>query len=476
MIEGMSANAASGNPAAGIILLVGVALAATLILLRKSPFFLISRVVAGLFRPLVRALRFLRIIPRAGRAAKPGPGVRAYVGPSAWAAFARPFTWKTETDNALGSGLDHVRAQLKTSQGIFFSWLQPEEGIVTLPREYTEDIAKSDLEKAYEFLRYDVPIRTNPQNLYEDIDGAFIVNIFENRDDKACFYVLSEMRKIINTNVRILSVVFSSIVAIVLISNIFYSEYIDFFSILQKQDNITTIEFDLFNNHYQYIIGKSSINKAIFGALSCCLGMAAMWLFYQTEYSHFQRNNGRELNNFLTRYLAQLYGNFRSAEANARGAIVGEKDVSVIKEKSVLWFITLQWIAFRFFFIEFFLRTIIFQILRNSSYYLVFVPFIFIVAILFIGHYANFSQVNILEAKSNIYQQNSFYVFFAILLSVYYRYLKNSVSFIMESIREHEWTQFHDLNMDHTLTTLIETYTGEIAFWRHRLKPGVRED
>jgi hypothetical protein len=72
--------------------------------------------------------------------------------------------------------------------------------------------------------------------------------------------------------------------------------------------------------------------------------------------------------------------------------------------------------------------------------------------------------VNILEAKSNIYQQNSFYVFFAILLSVYYRYLKNSVSFIMESIREHEWTQFHDLNMDHTLTTLIETYTGEIPF------------
>ena len=217
-------------------------------------------------------------------------------------------------------------------------------------------------------------------------------------------------------------------------------------------------------------------NKAIFGALSCCLGMATMWIFYQTEYSPFQRNNGRELNNFLTRYLAQLYGNFRSVEANARGAIVGEKDVSVIKEKSVLWFITLQWIAFRFFFIESFLRTIIFQIIRNSSYYLVFVPCIFLVAILFIGHYANFSQVNILEAKSNIYQQNSFYVFFAILLSVYYRYLKNSVSFIMESIREHEWTQFHDLNMDHTLITLIETYTGEIAFWRHRLKPGVRED
>ena len=32
-----------------------------------------------------------------------------------------------------------------------------------------------------------------------------------------------------------------------------------------------------------------------------------MSIFYQTEYSPFQRNNGRELNNFLTRYLAQLY-------------------------------------------------------------------------------------------------------------------------------------------------------------------------
>ncbi len=471
----MSANAASGNPAAGIILLVGVALAAALILLRKSPFFLISRVVSGFFRPLVRALRFLRIISRVGRAAKPGPGVRAYVGPSAWAAFARPFTWKTETDNALGSGLDPVRAQLKTCKGIFFSWLQPEEGIVTLPREYTEDIAKNDLEKARKFLTYDIPIRTNPQSLYEDLDGAFIVDIFKNSDNK-CFYVLSEMRKVINTNVRILSVLFSSIVAIVLIGNIFYSEYIDFFYLLQMHDNITTIEFDIFNNHYQYIIEKTSINKAIFGALSCCLAIATMWIFYQTEYSPFQRNNGRELNNFLTRYLAQLYGNFRSVEANARGAIVGEQDASVMEEKSVLWFITLQWIAFRFFFMESFLRTIIFQILRNSSYYLVFVPFIFLVAILLIGHSANLSQVNILDAKSNIYQQNSFYVFFAILLIVYYRYLKNSVSFIMESIREHEWTQFHALNMDHTLTTLIKTYTGEIAFWRRRLKPGVRED
>jgi len=459
----MSTNAASGNPAAGIILLVGVALAATLILWGKSPFFLIGRVVAGLFRPLVKALRFLRIIPRAGRVAKPEPGVRAYVGPSAWAAFARPFAWKTETDNALAFGLDHERAQLKTSQGIFFSWLQP---VVTLPREYTENIATHDSEKAREFLAYAIPVITNSQNLYEDIDGAFIIKIFNNSDHE-CFYVLSEMRKVINSNVRILSVIFSFIVAIVLLGNIFYSERIDFFSLLWNHNNIMTIEFNIFNSHYNHIISKSSINKAIFGILSCCLGMTTMWIFYKTEYSNFQQNNGRELNNFLTHYLDHLSFNFKSVQVES-GNVMKEKDVNVISEKSVLWFITLQWIAFRVFFIESFLRTIIFQILRNSGYYISFVPLSFLFTILSIGHYANFSQVNVLEAQSNIYQQNSFYVFFAILLSVYYRYLKNSVSFIMESVREQEWTQFHDLNMHHTLTTLIEAYTNEIALWRHR--------
>jgi hypothetical protein len=474
VIEGAS-SAASSDPTAGLVLLVAVAIAATLVLLRKSPFFLIGRIFGALFRPLVRGLRFFRLIPRSGRAARPGPGVRAYVGPSAWAAFARPFAWQTETDAALGSELDHVKAHLKTRRGMFFSWLQPEEGGVTLPREYTEDIARNDLEKAYGFLTHKIPVRSNPQNLYEDIDGAFIVNMFKN-SDRECFYVLSEMRKTINSNVRILSVLFSSIVAIVLIFNIFYSEYINFYSLLHNQDSFLRIQFELFSKHYEYEFASATINKACFGIISCCVGIAAMWVFYQTEYSHFQRSNGRELNNFLTRYLAQLNSNFRSAEANARGAIVGEKELNAIKEKSVLWFVDLQWIAFRFFFIESFFRLIIYQVLRNSGYYLFFVPFSFLIAILAIGYYANFSQINILQLKSNIYQQNAFYPFFVILLIVYYNYLKNSVSFILESIREHEWTQFHDLNMHHTLQTLIETYTGEIAFWRQRLKPGSRED
>ena len=190
---------------------------------------------------MVRALRFLRIIPRADRAAKPGPGVRAYVGPSALAAFARPFAWKTETDNALDSGLDHERAKLKASQGIFFSWLQPSP-IVTLRREYTQDIAKHDLENARKFLTYAIPVRTNPQYLYEDIEGA------------------------------------------------------------SNHENIT-IDFNVFNINQEYIIFKSSINKAIFGILSCYLGMLTMLILYKTKYLNFQRNNVRELNIFLERYL-----------------------------------------------------------------------------------------------------------------------------------------------------------------------------
>ena len=40
----------------------------------------------------------------------------------------------------------------------------------------------------------EVPLRSNPLNLYDDIHNAFIVNLFS-RSDKPCFHILSEFRK-----------------------------------------------------------------------------------------------------------------------------------------------------------------------------------------------------------------------------------------------------------------------------------------
>src|SRR3990170_575154 len=71
---------------------------------------------------------------------------------------------------------------------------------------------------------------SNPLNLYEDIDSAFIVRLFQD-SDKPCFYVLSEFRKIINSNVLALSVLFSVIVSIVAVSNMLFSASIDFSSL-----------------------------------------------------------------------------------------------------------------------------------------------------------------------------------------------------------------------------------------------------
>ncbi|NJM34320.1 MAG: hypothetical protein HC850_05925 [Rhodomicrobium sp.] len=200
-----------------------------------------------------------------------------------------------------------------------------------------------------------------------------------------------------------------------------------------------------------------------------------MWVFYQTEYSHFQRSNGRELNNFLTRYLARLTADFRTVETKAMASIVGTPDSNAeVGPDTTSWVVGMNWIAFRFYFIESFLRSVIYQVLRNSSYYLFFVPLSFFIFIYLIASIVEFEQLMLTNFDSEIYGQNTFYLFFALLLLVYYRYLKKSVDFVLNSIREQEWTQFHTLDLRKAVTTVIEKYSSEINFYRNRFRSDLR--
>jgi hypothetical protein len=461
---------------AGVLLIVIAALTALLALLRKSPFILLARLFRSAGFLVFRLLRLLRLVPKPSKAAPGTAAVSTALTPSAWAAFARPFQRQTETDQSLAGLSEKATTYLSKRRGAYFEWLQPQEGIIDLAREYDRDLAAEDFQKAKHFFTYDLPVRANPQSLYEDVNGALIVDMFKD-SDRVCFYVLSEMRKTINSNVLKLSVLFSLIVSIVFIANVFYSETIDFVSMIAAlPGDALPYTVTLPGAGMVFEVTAGMVNKAAFGVISCLAGMFIMWLFYQTEYSHFQRNNGRELNNFLTRYLAQLNGNFRSVEANARSSIVGDQDVTTMRENSVTWVINMQWMAFRFFFIESFLKGVIYQVLRNSSYYLLFVPLGFFITIFTIAYVIDFEQLRLLDSKAAIYQQNTFYVFFLVLFIFYFRYLKYSVAFVLESVREQEWTQFHELNVQLAMSRLIETYAGEIVFWRNRFRGTGRDE
>jgi len=462
----------SGAP--GVVLIVVVALAALFVLMRRSPFLVLARLFRVLLSPFVRLLRLLRIIPRTGSGVKRSMTLTTGFTPTAGAVFARLFTRETETEQALGDISQKALPHLTLHRGSLFKWMEPQEGLIEAARdEQGGDVA--DFKKARHFFSYDIPVRSDPQSLFEDIYGAMIVDQFK-ESDRTCLYVLYEMRRVINDNVRMLAVLFSAIVAIIFVSNIFYSSSIDFVSAFGPLQRLTlpyTIEVPPFG--WLISIGAETINKAIFGTVSCLLGMFLMWVAYQTEYSHFQRNNGRELNNFLTRYLARLTADFRTVETRAMASIVGTQDAGDDDSPdSASWVVGMNWIAFRFYSIESFLRSVVYQILRNSSYYLFFVPLSFFVFIFLIASIVDFDALRLTDFNSEIYSQNTFYIFFALLLVIYYRYLKKSVDFVLNSIREQEWTQFHTLDLRRAISTVIEKYSSEISFYRNRFRADQR--
>jgi hypothetical protein len=206
-----------------------------------------------------------------------------------------------------------------------------------------------------------------------------------------------------------------------------------------------------------------------FGGLSCLLGFGFMLLFYHISYEQFQRFNGQQMNNFLVRYLGDVNINFAQIQASATRAVVEDKDIQEVKKDTVLWIINLQWMAFRAFYIEQYLRSILFQIRRNSIYTLLLTPFFFISLMLVTAYAFNIKEFNMFNLSSNVYHQNSFYLFFPWLLYAYYQYLTSSLAPLSESI-EGRWHKFRELNIVNAMQTIMESYTTQLDQWRSRFR------
>ncbi|NJM34319.1 MAG: hypothetical protein HC850_05920 [Rhodomicrobium sp.] len=205
--------------APGIFLIVVVALIALFVLMRRSPFLVMARMFHAVSAPVAKLLRALKIVPNTTGGAKSPVTMTTGFTPTAGAVFARLFNRETETERALGDISKQALPHLTLHRGALFKWLEPQEGLINAARsEQGGDV--TDFQKAKHFFSYDIPVRSNPQSLFEDIYGAMIVDQF-NESDRTCLYVLYEMRRIINDNVRTLSVLFSSIVAIIFVINIF---------------------------------------------------------------------------------------------------------------------------------------------------------------------------------------------------------------------------------------------------------------
>ena len=453
------------------ILIAAIVLVALLLLQRKAPFRMIGRATQAVARPLARTLRAvtrpiirmarrLRLIAKVQTKPEPEIAIQSAVG-----VIARAFATGTEADKAISDSFDVSTVHIERHKQWFCTWLSP----VSAPNVVYDDArAAADFEKAKQFFSTSVPTETNPQNLYEDIDSAFIVSMFKD-SDKPCFYVLSQFRKTINANVMILSIVFSAIVSFVAVANIMLSTSVNFYDALNLGGKLP-LTLNLLVVNLPIDLSHDFFNRLVFGFVSCLVGYCLMWLFYNTEYTQFQRYNGQHLKIYLVDYLAKINNNFRQIQTNAANTMLAEASVEEMKREAALWITNLRWMAFRAFFIESYLKNILFQIRRNSSYYLLLVPLLFVVLLLVVASLMHLPEFDVLDLKSEIYNQNSFYPFFAMLLLAYYQYLRRSVSFIWESIEQRDWFKFREMNIQDAMTKILDAYVTQLDRWRGVMK------
>jgi hypothetical protein len=403
------------------------------------------RPVGRLFRAVRRVLASLRFASLAAPEVKP---LQSIVGVGV-GSLARVLN---ETDEAIARHLGPTPMPIVPKRGLFCTWINPQFPHDTL---YEREHAEEDLKKAREFFTAGIPTHSNPLNLYDDIEGAFLVNLFRG-SDLACFHVLAEFRKVITRNILHLTVLFSLIVSVIVVADFQLSAWIgDRFDVPEA---------------FQAYLSKPVFNQIVLGALSFLCGYFLLLFLYHAEYKHFQRYNGQQLNNFLNRYLAEINANFRKIQTNATNAIVEEKEVGEVKRDLVLWITNLQWMAFRVFFIECYVRNVIFQIRRYSSYCLIFVPPIFAVALLSTYLISRWPPT-LSSFDASVYAQGVLYVFVAFLLLAYYRYLAKSMDAVSQSI-EGQWFKFRDLNLMDAMTRTIESYAHQLDQWRTRYNRG----
>lgn len=455
----------------GTILILGILLLATLLLMRRLILVAVGRAIRLVFRPILRLgrmlsrptlrfLRHLRIISPAPPKHRP---VQAVVGLSV-GALARAFT---ETDAAIAHNFDPNSVPIQRHRQFLCTWLNPPAIQYTT---YDKAQAEVDFEKAKQFFGTEIPIESNPLNLYDDIDAAFVVDLLKD-SDKACFFVLSEFRKAIASNVLVMTVLYSVILAIVAITNVLWSNSIDFHSTLNMaSSSYLPGQLEFFGRMFET---KDLFNTFFFGATSCLIGFAAMWLFQHAEFIQFQRFNGQHLKTFLVNYLAIINSSFNQIHANAAQTISEDTEVDSMKKDTVLWITNLHWTALRAFFIEYYLRNILFQLRRNITYTIFFVPLVFIAALFAVVYLFDINQFNFLDLSSAFYHQNTFYVFFPWLCLAAYRYLRRSVDYAWEAVATREWSKFYQLKFHEAMTKILHSYVTQLDRWRSVMKARV---
>jgi len=426
-----------------ILIAAVIAVVAILVLLRQP----LARALRLMLRPLRGAAR------KAARRSRGGVRPRQVVGQGALASIGHVLLGESQIDHALHDFEAHAKSHLRAHHGIGFRWLQPLAGYIALKPEMSENDAKAYFEESRGFFCHDTPVFEDPNAFYEEIEGRHIIEMFGPRDYGA-YYFLNGVRRTVNANVRILT----------LWASVILSAFV-LFAIALEQSWIP--------------FGQDGLNGTGWAALLmdrnfliCASGAAAIAVILALSYLHHisQQNAGRELNAFLVGYFAILGQQYIAASAECGRMYNNFSTKAEAIERSKFWFLAMEWIAFRQLFIENFTRNAIYQVQRNSSFYVFYIPILFALTFgltfLLVSHAGPGGLM--LHWGPSAYLAVAF---LSVLIAIYFYALHDVTKVFHDALTPDQWNGFSSRNHLDTVAKLVGQYNGEIVYQRARFQP-----
>ncbi len=418
---------------------------AALVFMRQMPL----QILARMFRPIAR------IAGRGGAkhaGAKTARAAQDPLNPTAWAAVAPAFRDRTRTEEALGDDFDHEESHIARHGGLF-EWIQHRVGYIRVPEELADELAATYAQRCEEFLASPVPIHSYVSTFYEDVEGAVIAEYFH-ASDRGSLYLLNEYRKIINGNLRKLLIWFSISIGLYLVAVLFpgASAWFD----VVGWTGLSTPAW----------LAPEAINLgawALMVSLALILFASAVYGF---RYIHFQRNNTREMSNFITRYMARLNNHYRTSVGKANAVTVGsERDARELADEARRWHLANLWMGLRVFFIESYVRNVRYQIGRNTSMYYAFVPTAFA---LVYGFALWIVWGNGLAAPPAAAALPGA-IFGLLILVAALALIGRGAMDCLSELDPDEWISFDQLGLADALGGVVGKYVEDVGYWKTRV-------
>lgn len=418
-------------------------------------------------RAVARRLAKLKPVAAPDQGFDATPDFNTRLGASAFASFSRLF----RAESLVEAALDGVDAGFDRSDGrsegpwdyknneeknlkrggILFRWINVKPSYMPDIALLNDELAEIYHKAASRFFSGQVAISADISSLYEDVEGATIIRMFRVRDRRG-FYLLNEMRRTINDNVRKLTFLYVAIVLMVLAAAWFL---VPVFGAAPEAKGVLGFV-------------TAQLHAGMWGLALCLGGIFLMWLTYFMEYVPNQRSNAREMRSFLSRYMSRLSDRYRDSLANARAVTVGdETDSAKLSAKAQKWHKIVLWMSFRAFFIESFVRNVLYQIGRNCGYYVVLVPLVLTGTTLFLGLLGvALFRIDVLPLIGG--PGLFFYVGFALLVLVAVIFLSRAMRPIDE-MNQADWLGFDDFDIDRGMDQVVGKYAEDVGYWKGRL-------